>query len=345
MIGYFFVRNPQVDVRDFMHMTVPLMEAEAPGKILVDLKGFRDWEGYLTALIREVSAQFGAVTVTTGSNQLVAKAAFLAWEDQELSDLYRPWLTPWGMYIPQGAEQEFLRRAPVELLWPLAPEVLKRLKTLGFKRVEQVRSLPMAVLESQFGGQGLLVSQVSRGVYPYPLKRWEPEVQWSLTELLENPQSEVQVIVVLDKLIQQLSKRLEERAKGCRQLTLRLHWGGELVVATTQFSRGVWQESGLQTASRKMFEQLYQEEKGSWSELTRVEITAQQLQTTDFKQIELFALPTATNVAVEQKEQSLQKVLRAVQHKYQRSLHWGKELTVSRREQVLLNWDPLRFVK
>lgn len=41
----------------------------------------------------------------------------------------------------------------------------------------------------------------------------------------------------------------------------------------------------------------------------------------------------------------VQKVLRSVQTKYQQGLCWGKELPVCRREQILLNWDPLRFSK
>ena len=77
------------------------------------------------------------------------------------------------LQIPQDQAEQFLADQSVWLL-PIHPEHIRRLQLLGLRTLGQVATVPVSDLVHQFGKEGRLMAELSRGIDPTPLTPHRP---------------------------------------------------------------------------------------------------------------------------------------------------------------------------
>src|SRR5205814_9963200 len=76
--------------------------------------------------------------------------------------------------LPPGAERRFLCDLPVEVLWDLKPEMLRRLRLLGLRTLGQVAALPARTLAQPLGPAAYWYRNLARGVDRRTVRPWRP---------------------------------------------------------------------------------------------------------------------------------------------------------------------------
>ncbi len=140
--------------------------------------------------------------------------------------------------VPAGKEGEFLQPLDVSLL-PASPDTLRRLDLYGLRSMGDLASLPPGPLQAQFGGEGMRLWELARGVDSEPLRpRHREEV---MSETLRFPTVAVSVealVVACRRLLVRLHWRL--RGRAARRLRLRAAlWGGRSWEKTVTFHEAV----------------------------------------------------------------------------------------------------------
>jgi DNA polymerase-4/protein ImuB len=140
--------------------------------------------------------------------------------------------------VPAGKEGEFLQPLDVSLL-PASPDTLRRLDLYGLRSMGDLASLAPGPLQAQFGGEGMRLWELARGVDSEPLRpRHREEV---MSETLRFPTVAVSVealVVACRRLLMRLHWRL--RGRAARRLRLRAAlWGGRSWEKTVTFHEAV----------------------------------------------------------------------------------------------------------
>jgi DNA polymerase-4/protein ImuB len=140
--------------------------------------------------------------------------------------------------VPAGKEGEFLQPLDVSLL-PASPDTLRRLDLYGLRSMGDLASLPPGPLQAQFGGEGMRLWELARGIDSEPLRpRRREEV---MSETLRFPTAAVSVealVVACRRLLVRLHWRL--RGRAARRLRLRAAlWGGRSWEKTLTFHEAV----------------------------------------------------------------------------------------------------------
>lgn len=126
--------------------------------------------------------------------------------------------------VHPGQEAAFLSPLPIEQLWPASEDVRARLMQLGFRRIGQLRDIPLATLEQRFGRYGPQLRQWSLGVDPTVVAAlYPPKVIDIHRTFNDNPLS---MATGLPQAVawaaRQAATQLQEAGGACRQLELRL---------------------------------------------------------------------------------------------------------------------------
>ncbi|HEX2173266.1 MAG TPA: hypothetical protein VHL09_12565, partial [Dehalococcoidia bacterium] len=96
--------------------------------------------------------------------------------------------TPPGSWrlVALGTEREFLAPLSVRYL-PGSAETHRRLRLFGLRRIEQVAAIPTGDLMRQFGAEGRLLADRSRGIDPRPITPWAPPPEVAERVTFESP--------------------------------------------------------------------------------------------------------------------------------------------------------------
>jgi len=225
--------------------------------------------------------------------------------------------------LPPGREKEFLALLPVEVLWPLSPRVIKRLKLLGLKTVGEISLVPPAELYRQFGPVALLIASLSRGVDHTPVKSDAHPCRIQVKKevaLNSGP--------LLPQLARELSLELWAGDLGCRALSLEIAtpWGNQRAELNT--SRPQWQASILQGQLDKLWHKLKPPE-----QLETIAAVAAELKPLLPQEQELFGTRTFKAASrLEFLDQRLEQ-------------KWAKKLPADRQELYFGFCDPWRAPK
>jgi DNA polymerase-4 len=149
-------------VRHILERTAPVIEAASIDEFYLDFTGCERLHGAILPLLRrirrEIADELGLPSSAgLAANKLVAKIA---------SGLAKPEGTLW---VPAGAEADFLAPLPVRILPGVGPSTERELTALGIRRVGHLASFPERVLEGALGRWGKALFRKARGISESPV--------------------------------------------------------------------------------------------------------------------------------------------------------------------------------
>ena len=209
----------------------PEVEQAPLGRAYLNAGGLaRHYEGELDLGERIIRSLQEATGLVAGVG--VAEGKFVAWAAAVTSEPGQV------CTVPAGKESEFLRPLDVSLL-PASPDTLRRLDLYGLRSMGDLASLSPGPLQAQFGGEGMRLWELARGIDSEPLRpRRREEV---MSETLRFPTVAVSVealVVACRRLLVRLHWRL--RGRAARRLRLRAAlWGGRSWEKTLTFHEAV----------------------------------------------------------------------------------------------------------
>jgi len=209
----------------------PEVEQTSLGRAYLNAGGLaRHYEGELDLGERIIRSLREATGLVAGVG--IAEGKFVAWAAAVTSEPGQV------CTVPAGKESEFLRPLDVSLL-PASPDTLRRLDLYGLRSMGDLASLSPGPLQAQFGGEGMRLWELARGIDSEPLRpRRHEEV---MSETLRFPTVAVSVealVVACRRLLVRLHWRL--RGRAARRLRLRAAlWGGRSWEKTLTFHEAV----------------------------------------------------------------------------------------------------------
>ena len=164
-----FARYKQVSrqIREIFHQHTPLVEPLSLDEAYLDVTHSPSCGGIATEIARTIRAQILQATGLTASagiaaNKFIAKVA---------SD----WRKPDGQFVvtPRRVEA-FLTPLPVARIPGVGKVMQARLRALGVETVGQLRGLPLAQLQAEFGSWGARLYERARGIDERPVVAFSP---------------------------------------------------------------------------------------------------------------------------------------------------------------------------
>jgi len=209
----------------------PEVEQTSLGRAYLNAGGLaRHYEGELDLGERIIRSLREATGLVAGVG--IAEGKFVAWAAAVTSEPGQV------CTVPEGKEAEFLQPLDVSLL-PASPDTLRRLDLYGLRSMRDLASLSPGPLQAQFGGEGVRLWELARGVDSEPLRPRRREEMMS--ETLRFPTAAVSVealVVACRRLLMRLHWRL--RGRAARRLRLRAAlWGGRSWEKTLTFHEAV----------------------------------------------------------------------------------------------------------
>ena len=252
--------------------------------------------------------------------------------------------------VSPAAAGDFTSRLPVELMWPVEGNVIKRLKALGLNSFGDVSAVPPALLYGQFGPLAPLITDYSRGID----KKTIPVFRDPGT-VVYHSYCEGADRLGLEELIKQaaayIGKTLQERGESYRELALSIFFEetGSKTKAST-FARG---KHEIRSVFYDCINLLNKLATGRWplatdktvidGRVTGITVTAGSLVLTRGNQLTIFEDPKTLNSRSPGHKAKLDAVCRNLAARYSPGvITTGSALPVARREQMLMFVDPLR---
>jgi DNA polymerase-4 len=218
-------------VREILARYVPVIEAASIDEFYLDLSGCVLLHGPILPLLRRIRRAIDdelglPSSAGLAENKLVAKIA---------SGLSKPEGILW---IPAGAERDFLSPLPVRILPGIGPATERELTALGIRRVGHLASFPERVLQGALGVWGKDLSRKARGISDSPVsEEGERKSVGHEVTFREDSADPVFLKAVLCRLVEKAAYRL--RAKGFRAggLTIKVRYAD---FRTITRSRTLW---------------------------------------------------------------------------------------------------------
>ncbi|MBL8793518.1 MAG: DNA polymerase Y family protein [Planctomycetia bacterium] len=197
---------------------VALATDEPPDSLLLDITGCAHLFGGEPGLVQRAVAELRPCGYV--ARVALADTPGAAWAIAHYAAL------PDGTaVVPPGQQEAALAPLPVEAL-RLPADVLPALHDLDLRRVEQVLKLPRATLPSRFGPVLLRRLDQALGRLPEVLTPVQPAEPIAAEQAFETPLASRQLLeAVLERLLEQVLARLQDRERGMRQFVVTLHFG------------------------------------------------------------------------------------------------------------------------
>lgn len=129
--------------------------------------------------------------------------------------------------VREGEEQLFLRDLPLEYL-PVSDASVRRLQLFGISTIGEMLTLPRGAIEAQFGAEGRMLLDLSRGADNAQVGQWRDDSDFTRTRWFDIPaESREELEEALYDALGAVCRELERRWQCCRRvkLTLRLEDG------------------------------------------------------------------------------------------------------------------------
>jgi nucleotidyltransferase/DNA polymerase involved in DNA repair len=189
----------------------PEVENDALGRAYLNANGLQlryrgddDLASHLLAAVRRASGLTASIGIAEGKFPALAAALITAPGDKRV--------------VPFGAEASFLAPLAVELL-PTDPEIISRLRLLGFETLGDVSALSVPELQSQFGFEGRRLAMLANGIDERPLRSQSGNDAIASGLSFEAPVGGIDILIAAAKqLLSRLQLALQGRA--ARELTV-----------------------------------------------------------------------------------------------------------------------------
>ncbi|HLJ89855.1 MAG TPA: DNA polymerase Y family protein [Candidatus Angelobacter sp.] len=188
------------------------VEAASPGSIVLDAHGADRLFGppkFLVATIAASASKLGfLVNIAIASNPDAAFYAALGFHGITI--------------INPGQEAEWIASLFLSLL-KIPAVVLTRLESMGIHTFHDLAALPSAPFVQRFGQDGLRLQNIARGRSHRELVPVTQSPQFIETHEFEDPIGDLEpLLFVLNRMLQSLFQKLQERSLGTNSLDLRL---------------------------------------------------------------------------------------------------------------------------
>lgn len=208
------------DVFAIFRDTTPLVEGLSIDEAFLEVGGLRRIAGtpeqIAIALRARVRAEVGlAISVGVARTKFLAKVATAVSKPDGL------------LVVEPDREEAFLLPLPVERLWGVGAVTAEKLHRLGIHTVGELAELEAATAERLLGrAAGAHLHALARLRDPRPVDTTRRRGSiGSQRALGRQPRSAEELDVILTQLVDRLTRRLRDRDRVCRTVTLRLRFG------------------------------------------------------------------------------------------------------------------------
>lgn len=334
----------------------PVIEPVAENEFYLELKGPQSPDRVVRELSIQITPAFSTgLSAGIGRNKFLARVANMtllsgrvksvqgavaaqdprALCDEPVGRFY------WLNQEPGPEAARFLAALPVSYLWPLENSLKQRLIRLGFAGVAEVAALDQELLQREFPGQSGTIRALTLGQDPAPVLSLYPPKQ--LVKKLKFS-SGVKDFSILEQGVEglsfKLSAALDNRGEGCRRLSLELELEqGEQRSGTRSFNSPQNHPVTLREVLKALAGRMEIN-----SAVLALKITAIDLRPLRGTQLTLFEDPKTLAGQASDRLPKLQTLLDNLGKRFApRNFRLGTGCVLSRREQMLSFWDPLRF--
>ena len=202
-----------------LYALAPKVELAAGGEAYIEVDGLGEPMAFATRVGAYLHQRLRSrPALGLGSNKFVAwVAAGLAAGGSVVTDLLPPRL------VARGSERSFLAPLPIGDCLPEMPDLCRRLRLFGLRRLGDLAAMPLAAVQAQFGAEGLHALKLARGEDSRRLQPWEPpqriEEQSRLDPAVDNL---TPLLFVARGLVDRLGERLIEGGYAVTTVRLRL---------------------------------------------------------------------------------------------------------------------------
>jgi hypothetical protein len=173
------------EILDALSRISPYIEPSADGSGVFAAVAPGQFVQLVPGLLSPAREGFSQAFIGEGGSRLVAKASS-DWLFREYAGNRKvlPGKTAWGKIewgdgyflasVDEGKEKAFLSGATLDSLWPAPPEILSTLRSLGLKKVRDIREVPLVGLARHIGDWAFPVKEWAEGEDRSPVKALYP---------------------------------------------------------------------------------------------------------------------------------------------------------------------------
>ena len=227
--------NPKLYARasralhEILQAFAPTIEPRGYGHAFLDLTGTRRLFGppqdVAAQIRREVSARLRfPISVGVAVNKLVSQAAIRA-DRHALSEAVGRIGGPADgeslLYVPYGAERDFLAPQPLEVLPELDTGIRHRLEDYQLELIGEVAAISESALCAVFGRHGRMLRARARGIDPRPVLSPEQQSEFRVVHTLASDTNDLDILhPILRLMSERLGGRLRQRKLTASRLRL-----------------------------------------------------------------------------------------------------------------------------
>jgi len=249
--------------------------------------------------------------------------------------------------VERGKEKAFLSGEAIESLWPAPPEVLGDLRSLGLKKVKDLREVPLTGLIRHIGDWAFLV------------KKWADGEDRSLVKALYPPPCVLREVnftepvmlgkEVFDPALKGLAAELVEKGIGFRSMQIIVAGDFPALSRERKFVRPVSSQDAMETAVGAMLEEISRESAGACPSVSSFSIHLREIAPVQAKPLSL--LPDGAQSVKRALPVTLGLAIAGIEQKFGgEAVSWGRSggretgftPEIARREKMLSVWDPMR---
>ncbi|HQA08071.1 MAG TPA: hypothetical protein PKW25_08365 [Syntrophomonadaceae bacterium] len=317
----------------------PLVEPSGISSVYLDLTGSKIKKSQIKQLASHAD---GPLRIGMAASRLAAHIAAVAdclppanrdkdyrihsWSDRELVEI-----------LPHR-EVSFLAALPLECLYPLERSQVKRLRRTGFDRIGDVAALPPYELVRLLGEEGLLISNLARGIDNTPVMGLYPPhrilYQLNFESELDN---EVSLRGIFYQAADQLSAQLRRKNSVCQRISLELQRDTHKAQAQRLLQAGSQDSQFLHHVLEGLSKNIMTQYAAEYR-ITGLTIILDQLAPLSWSQPDLFS---CRRISSAEEKPRLDQALTRLENRFPGFLTRG--IAIARREQVLALWDPWRL--
>lgn len=239
-----------------------------------------------------------------------------------------------GANIVTDREKEFLAPLPVNMLWPLDPDILSYLLRLGIGCIGEIQRMNQSVLVDMFGQVGYVIHQYSLGMDYTKVLPVFPQNGVTFSKTFDSPVSNEKILLaVANEGLSSLEKKLDAAYMTVKGLKIALECdSGSIISRKKNLTKQVSMYGGLQRICECLLNETF--EGGDLNEPVRtVSITAYGLIPVKTSlQVDMFA-PYEVQASAEVMDEILCKVRERFGPG---AIFPGRELQLARRDKLLL---------
>lgn len=230
-------------VLDVLDGFSPVVENEAPGCAYLDLTGVKNEQETAGNILRDVSIMLRA-TLGISCGKFFSRVAAVTSKTE----------TP--VIISRGCEKDFIAPFPVDLL-PCSYEAKERLKLLGIKRIGQLAGFTRDDLAAQFGAEGRMMHDISRGRDDTPLvPRPRDDTLDASIELFPPSVDYLEILASCRAMLEELLLELRNKGRPCREIILKLSYESTSSESRLIFKEPTYSETAVTGRLRACLENM-----------------------------------------------------------------------------------------